>query len=325
LIGLVSLDDSDLVVRGHERVLDKPLADRLNLIRKTEANEGLIFGLFSDPGQTVDILLQELSKTGPDIEVTDDFSVINRLWCISDPEKIKSIQLALKNNSLYIADGHHRYQTSVVFHRECQERGWRTVGDESYDKRMMALFNMNSPGMRILATHRAIRNLENFDSNQFVSRLSEHFEVRELEGQDEFKRIAGKKPGIGLAIASPLAFYWIRVKESSIEDPNFMQNLKGVARELDVNLLHEGILSPLLGIGIEELASQNFVEYHRYRNQLLQKLADGDYQMGFFLNPTTLEQVMMISEEGKKMPQKSTDFFPKLLTGMVMMKMEIGK
>jgi len=325
LICLVSLEDPDLVVKGHERVLDGPLADRLNLIRATEANEGLIFGLFSDTERTADQLLDKIASNPPNIDVTDDFGVQNRIWCIYSPEEIESIQRVLRENALYIADGHHRYPTSVVFHRECRERGWRAIGDESYDKRMMALFNMDSPGMRILATHRAIKNLDRIDITKLLEALSKNFKMTKVAGREEFDRAFLDSKSIGLVFSEPRSFYLLDVEDSAKGKPDFMPNVEGISRYLDVNLLHEGILAPLLGIGAEELASQKYVDYFRYRDELFSGIENGDYQMGFFLRPTSLEQVRQVSETGRKMPQKSTDFFPKLLTGLVMMKMDIGK
>ena len=110
-----------------------------------------------------------------------------------------------------------------------------------------------------------------------------------------------------------------------LDNPGFMPHVTGIARELDVNILHEGILDPLLGIGVEELASQKHVDYFRDRTELAAGVKGGKYQVGFVLNPTTVEEVRAISELGEKMPQKSTDFYPKLLTGLVLMKMEIEK
>jgi len=110
-----------------------------------------------------------------------------------------------------------------------------------------------------------------------------------------------------------------------VEDKEFMPHVKGIARELDVNILHEGILGPLLGIGVEELASQKHVDYFRDRNELVAGVESGKYQAGFLLKPTTVDEVRAISELGEKMPQKSTDFYPKLLTGLVFMKMVIQR
>jgi len=324
-IGLVSLEDPDLVVRGHERVLDKPLQDRLNLIRETEANEGLIFGMFSDPERSVDGCLEDFTRGRADIEVTDDFGVINRLWCISDPGAVAKVQSILRDRALYIADGHHRYQTSVLFHRECREKGWKPRGEESFDKRMIALFNMDSQGMRVLATHRAVKNLENPNPAGLLSSLCRHFEVRRVEDDRRLESLLDEEAGIGLVIANPYSGYFLQVRDGSLNDSAFMPGTEGIARQLDVNLLHEGILGPLLGIDAERLASQEFVDYFRDRGELLEKIRRGEYQLGFFLRPTTLEQVRLASEAGFKMPQKSTDFFPKLLTGLVMMKMEIEK
>lgn len=327
-IGLVSLEDEDLVVRGHERVLDRPLEDRLNLIRHTHANEGLVFTLYSDTELKVDALLREYSeRSDPVYEFEDDFGVLNRLWMLDAADHTEAIREILKGKALYIADGHHRFRTSEVFHEECQKKGWRCATPESFDKRLVALFNMESEGVRILATHRAVSNLPHFDSEALVQNLREWFEVVPCGSEDEMLRALPKGTHeLGIVISgSPLRAYLLKMKPGAADDSDFMPGLKGPSRGLDVSLLHDGILKPYLGLGPEEVASQKYISYFRETSEMMSALRGGRFQLGFFLNPTSLQQVCEVSEAGERMPQKSTDFYPKLLTGLVFMKMDIEK
>lgn len=325
-IGLISLEDQDLAVKGHENVLRAPLEDRLNLIRANEANEGLIFTLFSDTRMQVDKALDKyISNRPPLFDVTDEYGAVHRLWKCPEEGTNSEIMQVLKDASLYIADGHHRFQTAVLYHQECLQKGWKPAAVESFDKRMIAAFNMEASGLKILPTHRAIRGLEDFDSLDFLNNLNSHFEVARASTTSELQEdLKSGGHRIGVATASG-QFYCLKPRSETLEDSSFMPHIKGPARRLDVNLLHEGILRPYLGIGAEELASQRYVDYYRESSELLSKLQEGHYQCAFLLNPTTMEQVREISELGEKMPQKSTDFFPKLLTGLVFMKMEIEK
>jgi uncharacterized protein (DUF1015 family) len=326
-IGLVGLDEDNLAVKGHERVLTKPLEDRLNLIRANEANDGLIFTLYSDPEMIVDeSLAQFTAQHDPEYELYDDFGVCHKVWQLAEPTLTEAIVQALKGKPLYIADGHHRFQTAVLYRQECLEKGWQATVPESFDKRMVALFNMESPQVKILATHRAIRNLSSFSGEVLISKLNNFFQVRECRDAGElFDRLGEAEHQIGLICSAPEGVFLLRLESDALENPDFMPQVRGIARELDVNILHEGILSPMLGIGPEELAGQMYVDYLRDRSALVSGVQNGRYQAGFLLNPTTVDEVRAISELGEKMPQKSTDFYPKLLTGLVFMKMVIDR
>lgn len=326
-ISLVSLRDSNLAIKGHENILSEPLEDRLNLIRQTESNEGLIFTLYSDPQLSADRILDECTSAAPPLmNVVDDYGVTHRLWTITDPAAQRAINEALGNLPIYIADGHHRFQTSVLFCQECEDKGWRPAAVESFDKRLIALFNMRAPGLRILPTHRGIRNLGAFDRASFLRALGQFFDSSDVDSWPSLKqRMAENEHRIGLVLGTPPLFFLLQPRPDAFAAPAFLPALESPARELNVNLLHEGILKPYLGIGKEELASQRYVDYFRDPAELIAGVQESRYQLGFILNPTTLEQVRLISEKGEKMPQKSTDFYPKLLTGLVIMKMEIDK
>ena len=327
LIGLLSLEGGTVPVKGHERILDEHLEDRLNLLRSTESNKGLIFMLYSDSSHLVDQLLSEFTQNqAPITEVVDNYQVSHRLWQLSETGLQEQITESFNHAPFYIADGHHRFQSSLLYFQECRKKGWRTAARESFDKRMIALFNMESPGVKILPTHRGIRNLPDFDLSRFLSRLEPYFEVQRVVGLPELE-LSMQETGtwIGLVAQRQPTYYVLRLREEVESDSTFMPGITGPARKLDVNVLHEGVLSPFLGIGAQELATEKHVDYFRNRSELISHLGDSHYQLAFILNPTSLKQVHEISERGEKMPPKSTDFYPKLLTGLVLMKMEIGK
>lgn len=324
-IGLITLREAGLEVKGHEKVLKEPLEDRLNLIRATQANEGLVFTLFSDPQMQVERLLRQF-KAGrqPIIQVVDEDGVTHKVWRLSDERAMDHLKAAMKSKSLYIADGHHRFQTSLVYYRECLEKGYKPAALESFDKRMMAFFNLSSPALRILPTHRALHNLPGFKLNDFLGRLEPVFEIQRRSSVAELTaELNGEGHRLGLAGRQPDELFLLRLKPGLVEDTSFMPDVTGPLRELDVNVLHEGILRPFLGLGPEELAGQKFVDYYRNRDEMIHRLRVSQYQLAFLLRPTSLEQVQRVAERGEKMPQKSTDFYPKLLTGLVIMKMRM--
>jgi uncharacterized protein (DUF1015 family) len=250
---------------------------------------------------------------------------LNRLWKLDTGDKMEEIVEILKGKALYIADGHHRFRTSEVFHEECLENGLRCATSESFDKRLVALFNMESEGVRILATHRAVSNLTDFDSEALIQGLEEWFEVIPCANEGGMlERLPASAHQVGLVISdSPLKAYLLKLKPGAAMDSAFMPGIEGPSRGLDVSLLHDGILKAYLGLGQEEVASQKYIDYYRESSVMLSALREGRYQLGFFLNPTSLQQVREVSEAGRRMPQKSTDFYPKLLTGLVFMKMDV--
>ena len=326
-MGLVSLEADPNSVKGHERVLDRPLEDRLNLIRSTEANEGSVFMLYSDPSMQADQLIRRFSQDhDPIIEITDADGNRHRLWRLDEKDLHQQIVETFGGSQFYIADGHHRFKTSELYYEECQARGWRVSGGESIDKRMVTLFNLNSPELKILPTHRGIRGLTQFDLNEFLSRLEPHFTVEKMTALPELEA-AMQGPGvrIGLAARENSTYYLLHLQESSNDDTTFMAGTTGAIRQLDVNVLHEGILRPCLGVDARQPAGQTQVNYFRHREELHAQLEQDECQLAFILNPTSLDEVRELSEQGEKMPQKSTDFYPKLVTGLVMMKMEIDK
>lgn len=316
-IALLDLENSGSGIIPHEHTLAAPKQDRLRLMRSTEANEDLIYMLYSDDKLTINRIMDAcIDGRKADIEVIDEYGAIHRLWAISDPEALKSIQESMVSQRLFIADGHHRFETSVNFMNECREKGWKPAGMESFDKRMVTCFN-TADGVTILPTHRMIRDLPDFKPEEFLRRVEELFEVEQVPSAPALWEKLRKEQGrsvIGFYPAALKKFYLLRLRKDA-----------NVARELDVKVLHSLLLERFLGIDESKLAAQSHIDYVRERESCVQLVDERKYQAAFFLNPTSAEQMQRIASRGERMPQKSTDFFPKLLTGLVFMQMQIKK
>jgi uncharacterized protein (DUF1015 family) len=317
LVALLDLEKAGAGIIPHERTLAAPKQDRLRLMRSLEGNEDFIYMLYSDETLEVNHIVEEcISGKQPEITATDEYGAVHRIWAITDSGVLGKIQDAMRSKSLFIADGHHRFETSVNFMHECREKGWKPAGTESFDKRMITCFN-SADGVTILPTHRLIRDLPDFDPEVFLSRIEDCFHVEPLSSAsalwDEMKT-REKENVFGFYPASIRKFYLLCLRKETEVD-----------RQLDVSILHSLLLERFLGIDEGKLAAQTNLDYMREREMCLQLVNEGRYQAAFFLNPTTAEQMQRIASSGQRMPQKSTDFFPKLLTGLIFMRMNIAK
>jgi uncharacterized protein (DUF1015 family) len=312
----------------HERTMAEPKMDRLRLMRRTECNEDLIYTLYTDDRRVVNkILADKTADCAPVIRVTDDFGVIHRIWAITDAKVIRKIQDAMIPEELFIADGHHRFETSVNFMNECLAKGWKTAGVESFDKRLVACFNSADEGTTILPTHRLVRDLATFQSASLLKSAEQYFEVDLLScAEDLWDRMKeqSERHVFGFYPADTDRYYLLRLKEEGRIDPLMLSHGEAY-RHLDVSILHTMILDRILGIDEKSLEAQSNIDYARDRNACLKRVKERKYQAAFFLNPTTVEQVQRVALMGERMPQKSTDFYPKLLTGLVFMIMKIAK
>ena len=313
-------------VHAHERTLKGPKEDRLKLMRATEANFGHIFMLYSDPARRADAALAgAIDGVPPTIAATDDFGNVHRVWRITDSGVISAVQDALADKDLYIADGHHRYETAVNFMRECLEKGWRPAAPESFDHRMMTLFNIDEPGMTIRPIHRLVHGIPDFDPAEFITRAREDFEV--VEHSDRAAMEEAVKQGKArhtFGVYTGGKFYTFTLRDESLMD-RLIEGHSSDWKRLDVAILHAAILERLLGIDATALEEQRNITYTRDPDAAIEAVDSGAEQIFFLLNPTSPQEVIRVADHGEKMPQKSTDFYPKLLTGLVISKMEIDK
>ncbi|HHW70671.1 MAG TPA: DUF1015 domain-containing protein [Clostridiales bacterium] len=331
-IGLVKLQEfSKGNILPHENTLSKPKEDRLNLMRACNANFSQVFGLYEDEDSGVSKYIYEYKqKHIPDVSFESEDGVIESLWKLSDKLIIGNIQNKMANKKIFIADGHHRYETGLAYRDEQAAQNPNHTGKELYNYIMMMLVAMNDPGLVILPTHRCINNINNFDMANFLEDLKTHFYIHsfEFEGrsnnnkvdqiQSELKQ-AGQH-SFALYGGNKSNFHILKLKNIKSID-NYIPDKKLSYKELDVTILHTLILENILGIDKEKLAKQENITYTHDMIEGLTWVEEGREQFAFFMNPTSIEQVKKVSLDGEKMPQKSTYFYPKLITGLVVNKM----
>ena len=301
------------VVFRHEQTLAKPKSDRLNLLRATKAHFGHIFMLYSDAGE-VDALL--VSSAAPDIEVVDEYQVTHRVWKVSNPKVIAAVQEKMREQRLIIADGHHRYETSLNYRNERRVAGGQ--GPAPYESVMMTLVNMNSPGMVILPTHRVVHGLASFSVEKFVADARKHFNVEEVVptiGASHATAVlkeSGKCNTALIAVTASRAFLLHSPK--SVGSAVF-SGFSLRQQALDVVQLHKGLLEGVLGLSEESIRNQENLSYLRDTGEAIARARNGA-NVTFLMNPCKMEQVRDIAFAGEVLPQKSTDFFPKMLDGL---------
>jgi uncharacterized protein (DUF1015 family) len=316
--GIIALgrihDYSESIVFRHEQTLSKPKADRLNLLRATHAHFGQLFMLYDDPQHQVETLLPWAQP--PLLEVIDDYGVLNRLWQFSDPMLISRLRSAFAPRQLIIADGHHRYETALAFRKEQQAKG-TAYGPQPWDYVMMTFVNLHSPGLVILPTHRVIHNLAGFDSDRFAQRAAEFLEVETLPGTQSLpalvERLRSAGPNCILAITGKRD-YLLRATPEKLS--SLLAAFSGRQRSLDVVLLHKVLIERVLGLSAHAIREQKHVAYLRDAEQAVAHVRSRDAELAFLMNPVTVEQMRDVALAGEFMPQKSTDFYPKLLSGL---------
>jgi uncharacterized protein (DUF1015 family) len=292
------------IVHRHEQTLSGPKKDRRQVLEHTRAHFGQIFMLYPDPEGGIDAILDKAAAKGPTAAVTDEYGVAHTLFRISEPQTVTKVQQLMSDKKLVIADGHHRYETALSFrddHPELEDARWV----------MMTFVNMHSPGLRILATHRVLAGLKNFDLDLFLDKAKEKFEIRRFDSPAALKQ-AWEQPEldrirIGVVAQNATTIYMLERPRNG---------------DLDVQVLHADILEGLLGISPEAVRDEHYIKYVRGLENAADMVADGDAQVAFLLEATTVQQVADTSFGGGCMPQKSTDFYPKLLTGLTIYKLE---
>jgi uncharacterized protein (DUF1015 family) len=333
-IGAGQLEDySAGVVFRHEHTLTGPKADRLELLRHTRTHTGQLFMLYSDPQKRVDGVLAEAeTSAAPATELTDEYGVIHRLWPISEPTRIETIQKALADQKLVIADGHHRYETALNYRNERRAATASSDPNADLERAMMTFVNTRSEGLVILATHRVVANVHDFSWSAVRRYLEPWFatevfpfanDSEKMQVQDKFiARLAAtaQQRSIGAypAAADPQRAFYLFLLRPGASLAGLLPNVPAPQRELDVVLLHDGILEPALGITLQAATREMNLIYERETADTIAAVDSGRAQVSFFLNPVDIEKVVQIATSNEVMPQKSTDFYPKLLSGITM-------
>jgi uncharacterized protein (DUF1015 family) len=310
------LEDFGGSVVPHENTFAGPKADRLNLTRACKCNFSPIFGLYTDQKRLVDTVLAGVMQLNPDAEVKMDDGQTHKLWAVTDVSKIDAISAAMDEKKILIADGHHRYETALNYFKENSVGGKHAGEDLKYV--LMYFTNTESEGLSVFATHRVINHLESFNLGDFVEKLSAEFDI------DQIKSGTGKRDAsaerkmeqLMKGSSTPIFGFYsgngdyavLRIKKA----PD-----GGLLEKLDVAILHDRILSRLLDVKPQSDMANQQIYYGQDIAKCAQRVDDGISKLAFFLNPTPIRQMSEVSLAGLKMPQKSTYFYPKLISGMV--------
>jgi uncharacterized protein (DUF1015 family) len=303
-------------VLPHERTLSGPKADRLNMFRKTGANLSSIFGLYADPARSVDNVIREFCGSHEPAVDSGFQGVRNRMWRITDPSLVEQFQSVLGGVKVYIADGHHRYETGVAYRNERAAANPGHTGREPYNYILAYLSNIHDEGLLILPIHRLVHGLQHFDVEAFIKKLDRHFTVWELPGRKALDEFLGECPS---CVAYGLVFPGVVLGISLDSKPGEVLSspVPEVLQQLGVVILHDLVIGQMLGISAEATARESNLTYVKSEQDVFDSVAAGTAQMGIVLKPTRVEQVVSVAASGEVMPQKSTWFYPKVMTGMV--------
>ena len=322
-IAVCRLEDySARIIHPHEETLSAPKTDRLELLKVTRAHFGQIFVLYSDPTSLVESLLAEPTRQKPWEQVTDEYQTLHSVWRITEPQAIQRIVAAMADKKLVIADGHHRYETALAYRDYCRIRG---ASDNRAEYVMMTFVRMEADGLTILPTHRLVHSLPAFDWAQFLPKARSIFDVEEFPPQGEdndwasrflasLAQVGREAPTFGAcAGGGKLALLRLR---SDFNLDGALNDVSPTLRRLDVMLLHRLILQQILGIDRQAVREEKNLTYHREFLAAAAAVAKGEAQLCLALNPTPVEAVRDNALAGLTLPQKSTDFYPKLLSGL---------
>lgn len=318
--GIIALgrlhDYADKVVYRHEQTLAKPRADRLNLLRHTKAHFGQIFMLYNDPEAEIEQLLA--SEEEPDASILDEYEVLHRLWRIHDAGIVQTIQQLMRDKKLLIADGHHRYETALAYRDERRSQAGNTDQQATYEFVMMTFIRMESPGLVILPTHRIVHGLPDFDHDRMLETARRFFEIRRIQPRTESRAATtlleeAGEGGTAFVALTRQGSYLMRARKRPIQEA--LGAVSARQRDLDVVQLHRVLLERVLGISEEAIRNQAHVKYERDAFEAISCVRQGA-NVAFLMNPARMEQVRDIAFAGEVLPQKSTDFYPKLLSGL---------
>ena len=323
-------DYSDGVVFRHEQTLSKPKSDRLNLLKATHAHFGQIFMLYSDPAGSVEKILYE--GAGPaDASVTDEYGVLHRVWRVSDPAVIRLLTSTMADKKLIIADGHHRYETALNYSKEHApqtslrvEHNASELPHPAYPEAavMMTFVNMDSEGLVILPTHRVVHSLPKFDPASFVRTAEQFFTVEKLResAAADYIDTLRKQSAIAFVAATGAGAFLLRSRPEASSAA--LAGLPENQRQLDLSHLHTILLDRLLGLDAEKVREQTNIRYLRDAAEAVDLVDRGEADAAFLTNPVTMQQLREVAFAGSVMPQKSTDFYPKLLSGLTIYALE---
>jgi uncharacterized protein (DUF1015 family) len=323
IAALELVEFSEGIVLPHERTLSGPKVDRLNLLRATDTNFGQIFMLYPDAENRINAIFDAaIAGHQPEADVREMFEqdVRQQLWVVTDPEVTAQVVAEMAPKSgLIIADGHHRYETALNFRAEMRQRFPDAPPNAGFNFRMVTLVSLDDPGLTILPTHRLIYSYTAKDTAQILSDAAEYFEVTPFDDRDALNSAMTEDSTTDRRIGFyDGSYYLLRLTKPEIM-AKIAPDRAEEWRMLDVSILHELLIERVMDISKEQVENTENIDYYRDLDDALSEVDAGEAQCVFIMNPTRMSEVRACSEKGAKMPQKSTDFYPKVITGLTAM------
>ncbi len=332
LIALVGLEPFEKgIVLPHEKTFSKVKSERLELMKRAHANFSPIFSLYNDNENILNSLKNAVADKSPDMDIVDDRGERHKLWRITDKSVHDKVTGALGAKRIFIADGHHRYETALNY------RKWISKNESDFDDThpanfiMMYLCSMDDPGLVILPAHRILNGVNKTRIDGFISEVGKYFDVDSIpfdKGQTE--KVLGElittlkkndsKNIIGCYIKDGREFFTLTLKPGASGE-QFGEDLSDALRQLDVIVLTSLIFMDILGFDQGGLDNEKLITYSSKENDAIESVVSGQSDIAFILNPTKIEQVKNIAEQGEIMPRKATYFYPKAITGQVLNKL----
>ncbi len=323
LVATVKLEEfSKGVVLPHEETLSKAKQDRFNLMCACGCNFSQIYSMYLDEEKVIKTELDKIASAAPENDLITSDGIRQRLWVCRDEKTIAAIVSAFADKQLYIADGHHRYETAINYRNHLHDMGIATDEDHKANYVMMFLIDIDEEGLVIFPTHRVLFDLVDFNLDAVLEKVGEYFTVERREGtagiEDALSEYADK-PSFALYTGGDF-WHLLRLKDASVLD-KLITDRSAAYRALDVTALHSLILEVCFGIDRENMANQKNLIYTRDEQEALDLVREGKATCSFILNPTKIHQIRDVAAASDKMPQKSTYFYPKLITGLTMNKL----
>ncbi len=318
-------------IAPHEMTHKKQIDDRLMLLRASQANLSPIFSLYSDPEMTINETFMEKHQDDPLLDTTDEDNVRHRFYRVTDPEALALAVQVLSEKKLLIADGHHRYATALAYRNEMRKLTGNSSGQAPFDYVMMYFTNTHDKGLTILPSHRLLHSLENFEMPLFLEKLREFFDVTEFPFQNEeeeqkqrvkffdaLKVIQGREIGFGLFLMKRSCFCLLTLKQKMRKDTILLSFSRSI-RHMAIPIFNELVLKRILNLDTDQ-KRQTHINIIKNNGKAIDLVHSGRFQMAFLFNPNTFKEIHDVIADNQVMPPKSTFFFPKLLSGLVIYK-----
>jgi len=319
-IARLYLEDKNSAIYGHEHTRIEPKEDRLKILKNTKANLSPIFVIFSDQKRIIQNLHQYTQDKKPFIDLVDNEKVNHKLWRLDSPDILDSIKTKMQKESIFIADGHHRYEVACIYRDEMRKRLGKVIEGAGFNYILAYFTNTNSSGLTILPIHRLLKLDSRLDMDHFGSNIRDYFDVEEIKDKIRFFFIMekGGQSEHVLGMYYNRKYWLLRLKNIKILD-KMINDKPPEVRTLDVSILNHIVLRKVLGINLENKENLTFSPH---TEELINKVDSDSSYIAFFLNPVKVQQIISVALTGEKMPAKSTYFYPKVLSGLLINKHE---